>query len=114
TFRGRICPADSLCVARLRWKQQNYVFRLDEHLRAENDVLMDSRRNAFNRLANEIRFRQRLEKISTADVKPVDAPIVRRFDHLDGVQPALRRDVESPQLAYSSRAFLVDRDPARK
>src|SRR5262245_62917551 len=75
---------------------------------------MDSRRNAFNRLANEIRFRQRLEKISAADVKPVDASVVRRLDHLDGVQPALRRDVESPQLAYSPRALLVDRDPARK
>src|SRR5262245_40041070 len=75
---------------------------------------MDSRGDAFNRLANEIRFRQRLEKLSAADVKPVDAPVVRRFDHLDGVQPALPRNVESPQLAYSARAFLVDRDPARK
>src|SRR5215510_2799168 len=75
---------------------------------------MDSRRNAFNRLADEIRFGQRLEKISAADVKPVDAPVVRSFDHLDGVQPALGRDVESPQLAHSARAFLVDRDSARK
>src|SRR5215510_5336914 len=75
---------------------------------------MDSRWNAFNRLANEIRFGQRLEKISAADVKPVDATVVRRLDHLDGVQPALRRNVESPQLAHSARAFLIDREAARK
>src|SRR5262245_41882572 len=75
---------------------------------------MDSRWNAFNRLANEIRFGQRLEKISAADVKPVDATVVRRLDHLDGVQPALRRNVESPQLAHSARAFFIDREAARK
>src|SRR5262249_1105536 len=114
TFSSRFGSAAALFVARLRRRQQNHVVRLDEHLRAENDVLMDSRRNAFNRLANEIRFGQRLKKISAADVKPVDASVVRRLDHIDGVQPALRRNVESPQLAHSARAFLIDREAARK
>src|SRR5215510_5669465 len=110
----RFGPAAALFVARLRRQQQNHVVRLDEHLRAENDVLMDSRRNALNRFANEIRFWQSLEKVSAADVKPIDAPVVRRFDHFDRVQPAMRRNIEFPQFAHSSRAFFVDRDAARK
>src|SRR3970040_2572637 len=75
-LRRGLRPAAALLVPSLRREKDDGVRRVDEHLRRDDDVLMDPKGHAGEGLADVPRLRERLEEGTAYGIEKLESDVV--------------------------------------
>ena len=111
---ARFRAAVVLFVAGLGGQQENLVPRFEQHLVGDNDVLVHPQGHALQRFRDVLGIGHRTQQVAADEVKYVELPSIRGFQHFSRRIAGLRRDRETVLRGQRFGIRGVDRFAAGK